>query len=355
MKPFIIMSAFMAMLIIILGFLLFKRSISAITSIFTKMERPFLTLYQVGSDGTETPTNILFITHPFSKDETSEIYNSKITEGFRFIGMTSYSEFPGRISNPHDRFSDKDDMAWKFNYNNMVDGWCHCFREPNIHIAPGKPRLLLSESDFANSEIHKPDPGAKPEYDFLYVCLKDNDKCTEGWQSYNRNWQMAKRMLGIMCEEFGLRGLLIGRINCEIPSGCHNLMEMTDFQDYNKFILNYSKCKFLFVPNITDASPRVVTEAMCYNLPVFMNVDILGGWKYIVPGTTGEFFANNVEDFAQSLRNFLEGLEDGMYTPRDFFTTNYGARNSGRKLLEFVRDIYGNKSFPEADYLKPGV
>jgi hypothetical protein len=132
-------------------------------------------------------------------------------------------------------------------------------------------------------------------------------------------------------------------------------MEMTDFQDYSKFILNYSKCKFLFVPNITDASPRVVTEAMCYNLPVFMNVDILGGWKYVVPGVTGEFFANNVQDFSQSLHNFLEGLNNKIYHPRDFFISNYGKQNSGKQLLEFVRGIYGEDSFPEADYLKPGV
>lgn len=356
MKSFIIIIIAVAFMAVIISIFLLKNS--HIRSMFTKIERPFLHLYQVDNMGNETATNILFITHPFSTDEKVQMYNKKKEEGFRFIGMTSYSEFPGKITNPHDRFSNKDDMAWKFDYNDIVDGWCHCFRNPEQYISSEKskkkPQLLLSESDFANTETHQP-KNIEKEYDFLYVCLKDNDNCAEGWQSYNRNWQMAKKMLEIMCDKFRLKGLLIGRINCEIPSGCHHLMEMTDFQSYHDFILNYSKCKFLFVPNITDASPRVVTEAMCYNLPIFMNVDILGGWKYIEPGTTGEFFANNIENFEVSLQNFLEGLNSGIYTPRDFFVANYGIENSGKRLLKFVREIYGNEILPSAVYLKPGV
>ena len=36
---------------------------------------------------------------------------------------------------------------------------------------------------------------------FLYVCLKDNDKCKDGWQSYNRNWEDAQKYLDIMCTQ----------------------------------------------------------------------------------------------------------------------------------------------------------
>jgi hypothetical protein len=155
-----------------------------------------------------------------------------------------------------------------------------------------------------------------------------------------------------MCDDFGLRGLLIGRINCDIPRGCHNLMELTDFQDYNKFIKNYNKCRFLFVPNITDASPRVVTEAMCYNLPIFMNIDILGGWKYVIPDETGDFFNNDIGYFKPCLESFLDNLFKGVYHPRDFFIRNYGPENSGKRLLKFVESIYGPKPYK---YMKPGV
>ena len=329
-----------------------KESILSFVEGLSSAERPFLNVYAVDSKGGETLTNILFITHPFVSESQYETYTKKKAEGSKFLGMTSYSEFPNHISNPHDRFANVNDIAWNYNYNDLVDGWCYCFRNSQ---GLKNPKLLLSESDFANINLHVPDDTPK-EYDFMYVCIKDNNSCEDGWQSYNRNWEVAKEMLKIMCDDFGLKGLLIGRINCEIPAGCHSLMNLTDFQEYVKFIKNYNKCKFLFVPNITDASPRVVTEAMCYNLPIFMNVDILGGWKYIIPGETGEFFNNNIDNFRYCLENFLSHL--GEYKSRDHFKNNYG-QNSGKQLLDFVKKIYKpsdiNINLEKILYLKPAV
>jgi hypothetical protein len=71
----------------------------------------------------------------------------------------------------------------------------------------------------------------KKEYDFIYICLKDNDKCTDGWQSTIREWEMTKKCLDIMCKKYKLKGLLLGRIGCEVPTNCHQLMELTDFQE----------------------------------------------------------------------------------------------------------------------------
>ena len=36
-------------------------------------------------------------------------------------------------------------------------------------------------------------------------CLKDNDKCEDGWQSHNRNWELAQYCLDIMCNKFHLQ------------------------------------------------------------------------------------------------------------------------------------------------------
>jgi glycosyltransferase involved in cell wall biosynthesis len=169
------------------------------------------------------------------------------------------------------------------------------------------------------------------EWDFVYVCLKDNDKCEDGWQSYNRNWENAKRYLDIMCNEHKLRGILVGRINCEVPESCHNMLELTDFQEYSKFIGNYSRCKFVFVPNYCDASPRVMTEAMCFGLPILVNRDIVGGWKYVARETGEEF---DDDTFSDKLKLFMSRLYD--YRPREWFIQNYGTENSGKRLLNFV-------------------
>lgn len=326
-------------------------------SIIPSVKRPFLNSYVITNDGKELTTNIIFITHPFADADQIKKYEELKNSGNLFIGLTSYSEFPAKITNPHDRFSDPNDIAWKYNYLDLVDAWLYCFRKPKEYIRDDKPALLLSESDFTDYNRHKPHP--KIQYDFIYVCLKDNDKCEEGWQSYIRNWQTTKALLDIMCNDYGLKGLLIGRVGCDIPNSCHHLMELTDFQKYGEFIENYSKCRFIFLPNTVDASPRVGSEAMCYNLPLFMNEDILGGWKYVVTGVSGELFNTDLTSFKNTLNTFLTNLNNNVYKPREHFINNYGPEKSGKKLLEFIKTVYPedslNFNFKDVKYIKPGV
>lgn len=318
------------------------------------MKRPFLNIY----DDKDRKLNVVFITHPFTRPECIKEYEDAKSKGVHFLGMSSYCEFPGIVSNPHDVLHDPNLDAWKYDYFDLTKGWCHCFRTPDKFIPPtvNIKKALISESDFANYVNHKPSeiPLKDREYDFIYVCLKDNDKCTDGWQAYNRNWDKAKKYLDIMCEKYKLKGLLIGRINCEIPKSCHNNMELTDFLEYHKFIGNYAKCKFIFLPNFCDASPRVMTEAMCYNLPILVNSEILGGWKYVTPETGEEF---NDTDFSDKLEKFLKNLEN--YKPREYFIREYGAENSGKRLLNFVKECIPakelNLNLNEVKYLKPGI
>lgn len=316
------------------------------------MKRPFLNIYT----DTGFKTNLVFITHPFTRNECIKEYNDALSKGVKFLGMSSYCEFPGIVSNPHDILHDKNLDAWKYDYFKLTRGWCHCFRNPDQYIPSEVKKVLISESDFANYQGHNPDKVdiKTKEYDFIYICLKDNDKCEAGWQSYNRNWDEAKLCLDIMCKKYKLKGLLIGRINCEIPDTCHNILELTDFQEYAVFIKNYAKCKFIFLPNTSDASPRVMTEAMCYNLPILVNSNIVGGWKYVTPETGEEFTMSN---FEEKLDKFINNLSN--YKPRDYIIKNYGAENSGKRLLSFIKECFKNNELnfklDEIKYLKPGV
>jgi len=169
-----------------------------------EMKRPFLNIY----DDKGERTNVVFITHPFTRDECIVQYKEAKKKGNLFLGMSSYCEFPSVVSNPHDVLHDPTIDAWaKYNYYELTEGWCHCFREPGQHITdPLTRKALISESDFAPFETHKPDPSVEKEYDFMYVCLKDNDKCEDGWQSYNRNWEVAQKCLDVMCKKYKLKG-----------------------------------------------------------------------------------------------------------------------------------------------------
>ena len=282
--------------------------------------------------------------------------------------MSSYSEFPGPISNIHDALHDTKHKAYTYDYFNLTRGWLSVFREENNKkwMKEGFPRINLGESDFCNYETHLPDPNVKKDYDFIYICLKDGDKkegdkdCPQGWQAEIRSYQTAKKIIDIMCIKYKLKGLLIGRIGCEMPPSCHQLMELTDFQEYSTFIKNFNKCRFILCPSILDASPRVVSESMCFNLPVLMNKKILGGWQYINE-ETGEFFdPDTIETtFEPILDKFMKKLNNNEYKPREWFIKNYGKYNSGKKLLDFVKSIFKeeelNIKYDDIKYMKPGI
>lgn len=335
------------------------RSIKTGSKDIGSMGRPFLNTFVQKNDGSEIMTNIVLITHPFTRDECIVQYNEAKAKGAKFLLCTSYSNFPGPVENEFDVLHDPNLDAWtKYDYFKLADGCLTCFRDElnKKYIKPGFPLANISESDFSHNDTLAPKPEDKKEYDFIYVCLKDNDKCEAGWQSRTREWELCKKVLDIMCEKYKLRGLLVGRINCEIPKGCHQLMELTDFMEYHTFISSIKKCKFLLLPNILDASPRVCSESMLANLPVLMNKNILGGWKYLESGVSGEFFTSE-NDFEPVLKKLLNNFDS--YKPREHYMNNWGREKSGKEFLDFVKKLYKedelNFKYDEVKGIRPGV
>ncbi len=91
------------------------------------------------------------------------------------------------------------------------------------------------------------------------------------------------------------------------------------------------KSNFIFVPNISDASPRVITEALCYNLPALVNYNIFGGWHNIISNQTGELF-NDENDIRDALKKILTND----YCPREWYVRNKGYKNSGAIFASFL-------------------
>jgi glycosyltransferase involved in cell wall biosynthesis len=252
-------------------------------------------------------------------------------------------EFPGLPTNPLDRYVLEDDKTVSnsgmniYNmgmYQKLTEGWLHCFKEPNKYLPSDKFNFLISESDFVNYNILRPDPSVVKQYDFLYNCPKVNEGSPcDDWVSYNKNWELALKCLPILCKQFGLRGLLVGRKNCPLPDGCAQYLDTTGWLDYHEHIKVYDKCKFIFMPNIIDASPRVLTESLAKGLPCLVNSNILGGWKYVDEEKTGTFFTDET-DIANSITKLLANMTK--YNPRQYIIDNYGPVNSGRRLKEYL-------------------
>jgi len=290
--------------------------------------------------------NVIMISAPFRTKEDEETYAKYKEQGLAFCGISSYLDFPDKIKSPYeDRFHEERGH----NYIHMVTTWLHCFRKvPPILANSGLPMDLITEADLKDTDgYYKPDPTIKKEYDFMYICLDDDEspdsKCVPGWQWYNRNWDLAKLCLTTMCRDFHLKGIIVGRTNCEFTDYCSGIVKTVPFMDFHAFQKEMQKCRFLFVPNVSDASPRVMTEAMCYNLPVLTNYNIIGGWHNVVPGVTGEFFTdeNNVKE---GLKKITENYDS--YRPREWYCANRGRNHYGKKLAEFLKQNYPNLNNP---------
>lgn len=323
-------------LIILIGIIYY---ISKKTIEIPDVEFPFKNV----KDQNNNNLNIMVITAPFRSDKDKDNFNKYVnTYNIPMLGFASYLNFPGEITHPYDdpyykkHFKDHD-------YINSCIGWCHGFKDPKAHgLDENKiPVMELSESDLV---IHTFKPNTQKEWDFIYVCLKDNDQCKPGWQAENRNWELAKKCFPIMCEKFGLKGLLVGRLNCDYTPKCKGSLTIVGNKDnegkldYQDFMNKLAKSRFLFLPNIRDASPRVLTEALVVDVPVLVNKNIYGGWKY-VNEETGEFFTDE-NDFSKALSKMLTKIKKQKYNPRKWFTSRYSIEKTGKKLYDFIKKIY---------------
>jgi hypothetical protein len=301
---------------------------------------PFLNL----KDENGQNINILCIRGHMKDDEKKqflEYYN----KGIKFVGCSSYMSYPRVIDNQHG-FSHRDENI-KINEKYIEDyvlGWCHCFKEPDKYIKYGIPRVLISESDFNNERLEVKDLDIK--YDYIMYQPKDSDKCdVNGWHSHNKNWLLAEKAINVLSDNMNLKGIVTGRSGCSVNIINKNNIEVSDFIPFHKFMDKIRQSRFVVIPNLEDASPRLLTEALCLEKPILVNEDILGGWKY-VNDRTGTFFnQNNIQEKATWLMNNY-----GNFTPRKFYMDNYGDVNSGKRLKAFLKKIYPDLS--PCEYVK---
>jgi hypothetical protein len=240
----------------------------------------------------------------------------------RFIGFTSFADFP-RLRLPGD----------ERDYLGLCRAWCHCFREPDEYLPPSVPRTLLSHSDFV--DWARIDPaglgGGRPVeagHDFVYVCDLDP------WGAEAKSWPLARRCLPILCDGLGLRGLIVGRRrddpNDPLPTCGATVVPSLPWEELLEAL---ARARFLFVPNAGDASPRVITEALCMDTPVVVNRAILGGWKY-VNAFTGAFFSGE-DDLADAVDRALSGPK----SPRAWFRAHHGPYLAGEHLARLLRQV----------------
>lgn len=289
-----------------------------------KIEQPFLHI----RDQNGNPTEFLcFHGWIFNKEKEKDLHH--LRKRYILIGCCSYQAFP-KITNPRSSW-----WEYSHDYESLCKLWLHCFRNPKDYFKKSPPLALISHSDFADYKHITPNH-LPIKYDFVYSVQKDGDNCEIGWHGKARNWELGLKCLPIMCKQFRLKGIIIGRKGCNVDVSCDGLMEYPDFMPQEKLFEYIDSCKFLFVPNILDASPRLAAQALCKNKPVLMNYNILGGWKYIESGVSGEFFTSE-KDIGHAINKIMKNYNN--YKPREHFIENFGSK-APSELKNFIATHY---------------
>ena len=259
-----------------------------------------------------------------NKKEAAEFDRLK-EEGYRFIAVCCLKDWP-RISHTA--------KEYEYNYSEVFEGWLHPFRNPDDFLPnDGRPRDLLSRSDFISPSLFNSYLDMPKERDFIAISSDIE------WVASAKGWNLAKKVIPVLCNELGLKGMLIGRSKLLDLPQCKNLVIETERMKHRNFMNHLSASKFYLCTSQEDASPRIVTESFCLNVPVLMNKNILGGWKYIKP-ETGEFFTNE-----QDIIDAYARLSKTEKSPRDWYTQNSGPSIAGKRLAQFIKSI--DPSFTE--------
>ncbi len=275
---------------------------------------------------------VVAVTSFFRDDDAKKLFKEYQKNGISVIGITAYKSFPNKIKDgtADDYTGDQD-----FDYVGKIKNWLCCFNDPSHYgFTDFNNTINISESDFYDAETNL---STQKKYDVIYSCPDDDENSCpkDGWNAVNRNFELAKKCFTIMIRDFGLNVFVIGRTKCGLEEKYGDRIQTVGFLPWDQFQQKLRESRILFVPNIADASPRVIAEAMTKNVPVLMNRKILCGSKYVVD-ETGELFTDET-DVADALQKIIGGNK----TPQKWWSKNYSEQKSATLLCDFVK-----KSFP---------
>jgi glycosyltransferase involved in cell wall biosynthesis len=148
-----------------------------------------------------------------------------------------------------------------------------------------------------------------------------------------KNWALARTLLGVLGTTLGLRILVVGRHGADGVTVGRGRLDVVGELPWVDLMQCVARSRLALFPNTTDPSPRLLAEALCLDVPVLVNRNILGGWKYVA-SATGAFFSNEVELLAGA-----RALLDGAWTPRDWFAARFGPRRAGERLATFLATL----------------
>lgn len=294
---------------------------------------------------------------PLQSNEQKIIFDKLRSQGYYFVGISSYNSFP--FASGDKMIDGKNGMdffnASGINFINLM-GWLNCHNQERLkkHPYPNNlPTIDFVESDLSEVESYYK-PNTIKKYDFVYSCQQGEH------QRLWRNWTLGFKCLEIMVYKYDLKIVLIGKKDdpYQPPEEAkllkHPNVITTPFLPSQDFLRFVQESKGLFLPNIYDASPRVGAEALFLNTPVLENKHIVGGWHYINSQTGISFDSpsdgpSDLQNFENALNKFLHNVKHKKFSPRSFMKLNYDPKISSQRLATFLNSLpqplyYGNQN-----------
>lgn len=266
-------------------------------------------------------TKICVVCAPLYADQF-HIFRALKQRGYLMLGISSYGYYP--FINELDVINDhRASMLQNEEHQSIlkqIDGWLTCSREP---VPYDIPQFRFSESDCPR--ITNAPKGLVKKYDVIYNAASDG-----AFHQYHKNWSLAKDCFQKMSDA-GLTVLVVGRnapIDFDLPG-----VSYTPYLSWHEFLDTIEESRVIFIPNVSDASPRIITESLCKGTPILVNKNIFGGWKY-VNDCTGAFF-ESLDDVIPQLHHVL----NASCTPRKWFLDTYYPNGESMQLNELKKFI----------------
>jgi hypothetical protein len=260
----------------------------------------------------QNESKVILVNRAVTGREEEAALVAQAEQGHYLVGICAYENWPARNIHPVSGALSKGyDFFSRPVYQRFV-GFMHHFREPDDVFPGGLPLLAMDFSDFV--QVRK--RGLPKRYDLLYYAgYKVADKPNSvPWSSVVKQHDLALHLIRkLLDEEPDVRICLVNdSFGIDDPR-----VEHVEFAPYRKFLDLVEASRVMLVASWLDASPRVITEALCLDTPIMVNERIIGGWKYVVP-ETGAFF-----DQASALDVYRRLRARGPVPTRAWFLRNY--------------------------------
>ena len=235
-----------------------------------------------------------------------------IDEGHYLLGICAFENWPARLLNPqHAPRLRAYDLFSKDYYRRFV-GFLHNFREPRDVFPDDLPLLAMDYSDYV--QVRK--KGREKVYDLVYYAGHkiDGQPATVAWSRVVKQHDLARDLIAsLLATDEDVRICLVNdSFGFDDPR-----VTRFDFLGYREFLDKLEESRVLLMSSVLDASPRVITEALCLDTYVMVNRRISGGWKYVNEATGAFFDETDALDVYRGLR------ARGPAATRAWFLRNY--------------------------------